>query len=96
MIRRQSDNLGQQQAARFSRLDSLRRRQPQMRLWPARSAQHNHFLARALMPINNCKMIIRLQRLAHGAGQTGPIWNAVKGICREYEISRAGANLPSS
>jgi|GEM_PF-4836153 len=40
------------------------------------------------MPVNNCKMTVRLQRLSHGAGQTGLIGNAMKGICHEYEISR--------
>ena len=38
-------------------------------------------------------MTVRLQHLVHDTGQTGPIWNTMKGICHEYEISWAWCKI---
>jgi hypothetical protein len=87
VIGRQFDDSIEHQAACFNRLDSLLRRQPQLKLRPARFAEDDCIFARTLMPVNNCKMTVSLQHLSHGTGQTGSVRDAMKGICHEYEIN---------
>src|SRR5215475_6538987 len=81
------DNLREFKTARFDSLDCLLRRHSQFRHWPTRFAQDCRLLARTLMPVNDGKVAGRLERLAHSLRQSGPIRNAMKGICHEDKIN---------
>src|SRR6185437_15982974 len=84
------DNFYEFQAASHHRLNRVFWRHSQFCFWASRLSKDGRLLARALVPIDDCKIAICFQCCLYSLSQSWAIRDAMKCICQKNKVRWSG------